>query len=124
MALIFVVEDNFDIQQAIKELLILHSYNVKCFNNGKEVFDHIIRADQLPSLIISDIMMPIMDGITMKSEIDNHLDDRSIPFIFMSAKSDPDIMEKTKKIGVVSYLVKPFRAVHLLDAVNENINNS
>ncbi|MAT57663.1 MAG: hypothetical protein CMF23_06775 [Ignavibacteriae bacterium] len=114
---IFIVEDNSEIQQSVEDLLTLCNYKVKSFNNGKEAFDFLTSSKTYPNLIISDIMMPIMDGYSLKLEVDRLKLRNKIGFIFLTARIDHSDKKYAKSIGVNSYITKPFKAIDLIKEV-------
>jgi two-component system sensor histidine kinase/response regulator len=104
---ILLVEDELNLRETITELLIYQNYNVKTANNGQEALE--ILNNWIPDLIISDIMMPIMDGHMLHETIRNKPHLSIIPFIFLTAKKGEDEMRKCMLNGVDDFLVKPFK---------------
>ncbi|HRG59199.1 MAG TPA: response regulator [Bacteroidia bacterium] len=112
---ILIIEDDHDIATFNKELLESHNYNVEVAHNGLKALDIINKV--LPDLIVSDLMMPEMDGkdfltALRKNEITEH-----IPVIMLSAKSSAQTRLDLLKAGAQAYLAKPFlpdELVHLV----------
>ena len=105
--LILVVEDNDDIQQYIDESLC-EDYRIIQARNGKEGRDQAFQ--EMPALIVSDIMMPEMDGIEMMKILKNDIRTSHIPIILLTAKTSPLDQEEGYDSGADSYLMKPFSA--------------
>lgn len=105
--LILVVEDNDDIRQYIEESLS-EDYRIIQARNGKEGCDQAF--SEIPSLIVSDIMMPEMDGIEMMKILKNDIRTSHIPIILLTAKTSPLDQEEGYDSGADSYLMKPFSA--------------
>ena len=105
--LILVVEDNDDIRQYIDESLC-EDYRIIQARNGKEGRDQAFQ--EMPSLIVSDIMMPEMDGIEMMKILKNDIRTSHIPVILLTAKTSPLDQEEGYDSGADSYLMKPFSA--------------
>ena len=106
---ILVVEDEQGIREAIGIYMKNQGYNVILAANGKEGLEKIETNDI--HLAIVDIMMPIMDGISMVMEVRKHHD---FPILFLSAKSE-DIDKITGlNIGADDYITKPFGSPELL----------
>ena len=105
--LILVVEDNDDIRQYIDESLC-EDYRIIQARNGKEGRD--LAFQEMPSLIVSDIMMPEMDGIEMMKILKNDIRTSHIPVILLTAKTSPLDQEECYDSGADSYLMKPFSA--------------
>ena len=102
---ILVVEDDEDMRQYIVSKLS-KTYNVQEAPEGKSAI-HIAR-EQMPDLIISDIMMPVMNGWELCKEIKSDMDLSHIPVIFLTAKNDIDSKINGLKIGAEAYVEKPF----------------
>ncbi|MBN2737227.1 MAG: response regulator [Spirochaetales bacterium] len=107
---VLLVEDNKDMQFYIQELLE-RDYDVFTAENGKKGYD--LALEILPDIIISDVMMPVMNGYQMTSEIKATPELRHIPVILLSAKTD--IIEKIEGFehGADDYLTKPFNSDEL-----------
>lgn len=113
---ILIVEDEKGIRDAIIIYLKNQGYNVFEAENGKEGLD-IIQNNDI-HLAIVDIMMPVMDGITMVMKVREKYD---FPVIFLSAKSE-DIDKITGlNIGADDYVTKPFASMELIARVNSQI---
>ena len=113
---ILVVEDEVEICDAIEIYLKTQGYRVLKAHNGKEGLDIIYK--ETIHLAIVDIMMPVMDGITMTMQIRQKYD---FPIIFLSAKSE-DIDKVTGlNIGGDDYMTKPFVPMELLARVSSQL---
>lgn len=113
---ILVVEDEQGIREAIAIYLKNQGYKVLTAQNGKEGLDVITENDI--HLAVVDIMMPIMDGITMVLKVREKYD---FPIIFLSAKSE-DIDKITGlNIGADDYITKPFGSMELIARVNSQL---
>lgn len=115
--ILLVVEDNEDIGHYIADSLA-HHFEVKLATNGKE--GHDIAIETLPDIIVSDIMMPIMDGIEMCRTLKKDLRTSHIPIILLTAKDSIKDKEEGYLGGADSYLTKPFSA-GLLHSRIENL---
>lgn len=116
--LIMIVEDNVDLLYVIKLSLEANKYRVLSAKNGKEALDLISQSTDLPEVIISDIMMPIVDGYDFFTEVSKNPKLNQIPFIFLTAKSSPEDIRFGKLLGVDDYLTKPFNEDDLLAVVS------
>lgn len=81
--------------------------------NGEEGLA--VAARERPDLIILDITMPVMDGVTMLTKLKEHPELKSIPVIMLTAESGRENVLHIAKLGVRDYLVKPFKEEQLLE---------
>ena len=117
---ILVVEDNTDVRNYIISHL-QNDYNILSSSNGLDAIDKAIY--HLPDLIISDIMMPKMDGMQMVSNLKKDLRTSHIPVIMITAKAMPDDMKDGYDIGADDYITKPFNASVLVARVKNIIRS-
>jgi len=118
---ILVVEDNSDMQEYIANLLQT-KYEVKWAGNGQEALDIVSKTP--PNLIISDIMMPVMDGIEMLKNLKNNSLTKRIPVLMLSARAGEEARIEGYELGADDYLIKPFSAKELLARVKSQIKIS
>ena len=102
---ILLVEDNDDVRKYVEECLAPYFY-VLTADNGVDALD--IAIDKYPDLIISDIMMPKMDGIQLCTQIKNDLRIGHIPVVLMTAKSMVMHIKEGFSVGADDYIIKPF----------------
>lgn len=108
---LLIVEDNFDILNYLKNGL-KNSYNVLTANNGAEGLK--VASDKMPDLIVSDVMMPEMDGIEFCKAIKTNIVTSHIPLILLTAKVDLETKCKGIETGADDYISKPFEMEYLL----------
>jgi len=116
---ILVAEDNFDIIEAMREVLETEGYRVTAAHNGLEAFKAFQR--ETPDLIVSDVMMPQMDGFTLLSSVRAHPAGAAVPFLFLSARTEAAATVQARNLGADDYLFKPFAADDLLNAVRAKL---
>ncbi len=119
---ILLVEDNANLLSELSELLEKEEYHVIPAVHGRDGLEK-MKLDT-PDLIISDIIMPIMDGYQFFQEVRSKPDWVSIPFIFLTAHKDFDYVLKGKKLGVEDFLYKPILAEELITAVRSRLSRS
>ncbi len=107
---ILIVEDNIDLQIFIKNSLI-SDYNIFQAYDGIDGFE--IAKREVPDIIISDIMMPKMDGIELCNIIKNNYITNHIPFIILTVKASIDHRMEGLEVGADAYIPKPFLIEHL-----------
>jgi signal transduction histidine kinase/CheY-like chemotaxis protein len=114
---IMIVEDNPDFQQYLEYLLNEH-YSIIVSNNGKEALI-VLGNGLLPDILITDWMMPEMDGLQLATVLKSHPDFSSIPVIFLTARSMESDIQKVLRLGIDDYLIKPFEEEELLTVVEQ-----
>ncbi len=112
--LILVVEDNVDLLYNLNLLLESNNYEPITAKNGKEAIEILSTLSEIPDIIISDIMMPKMDGYEFFKVISNEPRWNRIPFLFLSARTTPKDIRFGKLLGADAYLTKPFNEKDLL----------
>lgn len=117
---IMILEDNIDLSYYLATSL-KDSYNIYLANNGNEGI-RLLEEIKKPDLIISDMMMPDLDGYDFLNYLNKHEDFRDIPFIFLSAASDNDNKVKAFLSGAVDFVGKPFSIELLKARINALLN--
>jgi len=118
--LILVVEDDLALLEGIRELLELTEYRVLIAANGREALE--VLEKQHPDLIVSDIMMPEMDGYEFHAKVSEQPELSAIPFIFLTARGEKADIRRGKELGADDYITKPFDDEDLLVAVRAKLN--
>jgi CheY-like chemotaxis protein len=116
---ILIVDDELILRTLMADILNRHEYQTIVAEDGIEAL-RILENDDAFSLVISDVFMPRMDGITLYEELQHHYS--SIPGLMPSVHwTDPGLNRVLENEGV-SYLPRPFTARQLLEKVTEIIN--
>jgi|SRR6056297_185490 len=113
---VMVVEDDPSIRDSIIDVLTLEGYEVSGNENGGQALQNIISFN--PDIVISDVMMPEMNGHTLLREYRNLENAREIPFIFLTALANRNDFRNGMKLGADDYLTKPFTHNELLEAID------
>ena len=113
---ILVCDDDKEIVNAIEIYLEKEGYKIYKANNGKEALN-IINKEEI-HLVILDIMMPELDGISVAENI---REDKAIPIIMLSAKSEDYDKIKGLNVGADDYITKPFNPMELIARVNSQM---
>ena len=114
---ILVVEDDPDIRATIAEVLADEGYTVLAAKHGADGLLCLGNAKQLPAVIILDLMMPVMDGITFRQEQRKNPEWADIPVLVLSA--DRSSRDKAQAMGARGYLQKPFDIDQFLQLLRE-----
>lgn len=121
--LILLVEDQLDMAEYVSSVLNPF-YKVEVAINGVDALEKLALFDELPALIISDVMMPGMDGIELLTHLKQHETYCRIPVVMLTAVADSRSRLHALNIGVDDYLTKPFVRSELLARAANLINNA
>lgn len=122
MKSILLIEDNNEVRENTAEILELANYKVLQAENGKIGVE--LAQKNKPDLIICDIMMPVLDGYGVIHLLSKNSDTSTIPFIFLTAKTERGDFRKGMEMGADDYITKPFDDVELLRAVESRLKKS
>ena len=112
--LILFIDDNPDVRRYVTSILG-KAYDVITAEDGLNGLEKL--KDYMPAVIISDIMMPRMDGYEFCKSVKSNTALRHIPFIFLTAKADTAFKIESLQEGADDYIVKPFNSLELLARV-------
>jgi signal transduction histidine kinase len=115
---ILIVDDNADMRQHIRSV-IGDRYMTVMAANGREALA-LIRLNR-PSLVLSDLMMPVMDGRQLLRELKQNPDTESIPVILITARAGEESLVEGFETGADDYLVKPFSGRELLSRIKAQL---
>ena len=117
---LLVVEDNVELLMLMMQLLS-SKYHVKTATNGKEALN-IIHKEEL-DIIISDVMMPVMDGLELTQQLKNDPNYQHLPIILLTAKTQEENRAEALQLGADSYVTKPFKMSDLELRINNIVEN-
>lgn len=115
-----IVEDNTDMRGYIRSIL-REQYHVMEAANGEEAL-HILNSNHV-DFIISDLMMPVMDGIELSRRVKETFAISHIPFLMLTAKTSQEARLESYRMGVDEYLLKPFDETLLLTRIRNILEN-
>jgi DNA-binding response OmpR family regulator len=115
MKTILLAEDDPQLVRMIRNVLEMESYTCLIASNGREAVE--MARKYIPDLVISDIMMPDVNGYELKKELSMETTTALIPFIYLTSMSDREDIRKGMQLGADDYLFKPFRLEELLTSV-------
>ncbi|HEU5364616.1 MAG TPA: response regulator [Hanamia sp.] len=119
MTKVLLVEDNNEIRENTGEILELAGYKVSLATNGKDGYEMAVK--ETPDLIVCDIMMPVLDGYGLLHLVTKNENLKSIPFIFLTAKTERGDFRKGMEMGADDYITKPFTDIELLNAIESRL---
>jgi CRP/FNR family cyclic AMP-dependent transcriptional regulator len=122
MKKILIIEDNLEVRENTAEIVELSNYEVITAENGKVGVELALK--EKPDLIVCDIMMPVLDGYGVYHLLSKHKETASIPFIFLTAKSEKSDFRKGMEMGADDYITKPFDGIELLNAIEVRLKKT
>jgi CheY-like chemotaxis protein len=108
MTTVLLLEDNVDMLKVLGTMLEETGYHVLYGRDAREGLNLIESGAGQPDVIISDMVMPSVDGLSLLAHIRNLPGLESIPFILMSGLASPEMQQEAFKFGADAFLVKPF----------------
>lgn len=119
---LLVVEDDPAMLIALRDILEGAGYRVRTASNGETALEELESFE--PALILSDISMPIMDGIELFEQVRNRPTGAAIPFIFLTARGTREDIFAGKSLGADDYITKPVTSQELIAAVQARIRRT
>jgi PAS domain S-box-containing protein len=119
-ARVLIADDNADMREYVSRLLRTAGYRVTAVLDGQQALEA-VRAD-LPDLVISDVMMPRLDGLELLAALRADPRTAATPVLVLSARAGQEASIEGLQAGADDYLVKPFAAAELLARVRANID--
>ena len=114
------VDDSKTIRMIVRRVFATYDCSVCEAANGEEGLA--AAASETPDLIILDITMPVMDGVTMLGKLKENASLKGIPVIMLTAESGRETVTAIARLGVRDYLVKPFNDAQLIEKVSRIIS--
>lgn len=118
-ARVLVVDDNADMRNYIRRLLSRAAYEVKLASDGEEALRSV--REGRPDLVLSDVMMPGLDGFALLKALRSDPATQSLPVILLSARADEEARTEGLDFGADDYLTKPFTARELLSRAGAHV---
>jgi two-component system chemotaxis response regulator CheY len=114
---ILVVDDSSSLRALVKMSLTRHGYDVLEAGDGRQALTQLDKAGKI-NLIVSDVNMPNMDGITFVAEVKKHARHKFVPVVMLTTEDEAAKMQQAKAAGARAWLLKPFDPPALLDTVS------
>ncbi|MFA6403502.1 MAG: response regulator [Salinivirgaceae bacterium] len=119
-ATILIAEDSATQSAQLKHLLESHKYNVIIAQDGLEALEWLSK--NTPALVLSDIVMPKMNGFELCGKIKNDKKTKNIPVILLTSLSDPNEAIEGLSCGADSFIAKPYNSEYLLSNIEKMLN--
>ena len=113
---VMIVDDDLDVLQTVRQILEKNGYKVYSFDNGFDCFKTLDKGVK-PSLIILDIMMPLISGWQIHKKLGENPNWRKIPVVFLTGRSTETAIDMCKRYGV-NHIKKPFNVKDLKERID------
>lgn len=117
--LVLLVEDNDLIRSDLATILDMEGFDVVEAVNGREGLERL--ATTRPDVILSDLMMPEMDGYDLLTAVRTNGTRAAVPFVVLSARGEDAAIERAMRLGATSYLRKPVHVPDLIDTLRASL---
>ena len=114
MAKILVVDDSSTVRDEVAGFLKSHGLDVATAVDGRDGLAK-LKADSAIRLVVSDVNMPNMDGLTMAEKIRGELKNAAVNLIMLTTESNPSMKERGRSAGIKGWIVKPFNGAVVLE---------
>ncbi|WAC71750.1 response regulator [Roseateles sp. SL47] len=115
---ILIVDDSSSLRTVVRLALARAGYDVLEAGDGVAALEALAKAPKV-HLIVCDVNMPKMDGITFVTQVRQHPQHRFIPVVMLTTEGEQDAMNRGRQAGAKAWIVKPFNPPQLLDAVSK-----
>lgn len=113
MAQILVVDDSHTMREIVSTFLRQNGFDVSIANDGRDGLRQ-LELDPTIKLVVSDINMPNMDGLTMAEKIRTELKNTAVRIVMLTTEDNAAMRSRGKEIGITGWIVKPFRGEAVL----------
>lgn len=117
---ILIVDDSTSLRSVVKLALVRAGYDVIEAGDGQQGLDQLDKAGKV-HLIVSDVNMPNMDGITFVTQVKQHARHKFTPVIMLTTEGQDAKKDQGRAAGAKAWVMKPFNPPQLLDAVSKLI---
>ncbi len=112
---ILLVDDNDDLADNLKLILEMEGYKIRAVSCSAEALQ--VMHDEMPGLILADIVMPGTNGYDLFRQVKANCAWASVPFVFLSARTTAEDVNRGLRLGADGYITKPFTIGELLSMI-------
>ena len=121
---IYIAEDNPILLQGLDRALSASGYQVATASSGEAVLELLDQAENLPDLLLLDVMMPGISGFDVLRMLQAHPGSRGLPVVMITAATDEALREEARREGAADFLIKPFRLGELLERIEAHVSRT
>ena len=122
MGKILIVDDSAVVREGIKDFLGKNGLDTETAVDGVDALNK-LREDQSVKLVITDVNMPNMDGLTLAEKIRSELNNQTVKIIVLTTENSPALKQRGKAAGVSGWIVKPFNGQHALGPIKKMVQS-
>ncbi len=122
MAQILIVDDSPVVREQVSEFLVGHGFSVVTAEDGVDGLQKLANHPDV-KLVISDVNMPRMNGLTMIERIRQDLNNQEVHIVMLTTESDPEMKARGKKAGIKGWIVKPFVGSDAVEGFRKLVEN-
>jgi signal transduction histidine kinase len=115
----FIIDDRLENIEMLSRMLVMHGYDCVSCMDGKDVWQRLQEVN--PMVILTDLLMPTLDGFELCKMIKSDSKLYDVPIIFLSARNESKAIVKAFEMGAVDYIPRPFNLVEVLARVNTHV---
>ncbi len=119
MKTVFVIDDSATLRGKLRNDLESHGFRVEEAADGKEGLEKILAMAELPSVIICDINMPVIDGLTMVERMQEYPHLQPIPKLMLTTETNATMKARAKSAGVTAWITKPYDKDSLVEVLRD-----
>jgi CheY-like chemotaxis protein len=116
---LLIIEDCEEVRENLGEILELYGYTITSAAHGREGIKACL--ELLPDLVLCDVKMPEMDGYAVLNLLSKNESTADIPFVFITAKTEPEEIRLGMHLGAQAYITKPFYKDELLQVIHNRL---
>lgn len=113
MAHVLVIDDSSTMREIVSNFLSQNGFEVVQATDGRDGLEQLSKDPNI-KLVLTDVNMPNMDGLTMAEKIRNEQGNKSVHIVMLTTEDNPVMRDKGRSIGVTGWIVKPFRGEAVL----------
>lgn len=117
---LLIVEDNQVLRESLADILRLEGFTIRSAANGAQALERM--RQEIPNLVLTDISMPVMDGVVFYNTVRQHPEWAHVPFIFLTAYSVKYEVASAQDLIAETVLVKPVDFDHLIHTIRVRLN--
>lgn len=121
MAQILIVDDSSTVRNEVGDFLKNNGFTVSTAIDGKDGLDK-LKADAAIKLVICDVNMPNMDGLTMVEKVRSDLQNTTVNVIMLTTENSPSMKERGKAAGIKGWIVKPFNGTAVVGSIQKLVS--